>query len=179
MPNSMLKEIDAILSKDSIGYSDYFIKIHIVDANLSELISREIRLKDISEFINESGYYMKEMNIGFRHYDKLMQTIFPTCTLDDMQNYQHGHTDFILHDKNNDEFYIELKYNGDKISFPQIKWNIQNKDKKIFYIFVEDVVFKGSSLIPKFIPRPRRRSIFSLEGGINNGGETIKEDSDD
>lgn len=161
MSNNIFEQIDnTILSKDEINYSDYFIRIHIVDANLSELISKKIRLKDISEFINESGYYMKEMNIGFKHYDKLIQTIFPTCTFEDMQNYQHGHTDFIVHDSNNNEFYIELKYNGDKISFPQIKWNIENKDKKIFYIFIEEDVHKGYEILPKFVPRPRHRSVF-------------------
>lgn len=167
MSSEILKQIDALLNKDKISSSDFFIKIHIVDTNLSEKISREIKLKDLSEFIEKSEYYVQEMEIGFKSYSNLLCMIFPKCTFDDMENYRNGRTDFILYDENNNMFYVELKYNGDKLSLPQISWNIENKDKKIFYLFIDSTVYSGSQLMSKFKPgydpitKKWKRSVFS------------------
>lgn len=50
--------------------------------------------------------------------------------IEDMRNKGRGHPDFIC-EKNNRVIYLEVKANSDGLNLNQLKWMLENKDKKI------------------------------------------------
>jgi hypothetical protein len=129
------------ITKSKVERTSNYIRLYFLDLNKKEMFMyKHFICDDVS-----NGISLIDTSITIEDYKSLLEKLFSEFDIDDMQNQRVGMPDFKLKHKRLDiEFYIEIKAIDDGIRLPQLKWFIENKDREIIYLFIDERICNNS-----------------------------------
>ena len=107
--------------------------------SLNSLLELEFVEEHTKELLNLKGIQILDVGLGVSNKKKflsfLFSSIFKNYEIINTEGIGGGHPDYILR-KDNNEIYVEIKWEDDSLRSSQVEWMWENKDKKIKIIWI-------------------------------------------
>ena len=139
-----MKDIDFFIKNRELSIGDRYLNLRFFTFS-NKFIGQNKQIK-LPDFLS---YDKMGLDIVFTilNYFKFLQYVFEDCeVIDTQESSSVGHPDFIIK-KENEELYLELKYNNDSIHEKQLFWFFKNSEVKLSAILFLDNIIKKTEFI--------------------------------